>query len=90
MSASAVTVELYGLPRARAGRSELTVAAATAGEALAALVAACPALAAVRRPDGGLAPHYLLSLDGERFVTDLAEPLRPGDRLVLLSADAGG
>jgi hypothetical protein len=32
----------------------------------------------------------LLSLDGERFVTDLAEPLPPGARLLLLSADAGG
>jgi hypothetical protein len=86
----AVTVEFYGVPRARAGRKEITVRAATAGEALAAVAQACPGLGGLRRPDGGLAPQYLLSLDGERFVTDLAQPLGPGDRLLLLSADPGG
>jgi molybdopterin converting factor small subunit len=90
MSLPAVTVEFYGVPRARAGRKDLTVSAATAGAALAAVAEACPALAGLCRPDGRLAPQYLLSLDGERFVTDLAQPLGPGDRLLLLSADAGG
>jgi hypothetical protein len=90
MSPQAITVEFYGVPRARAGRTELTVSAGTAEEALAAVALACPGLAGLRRPDGQLAPQYLLSLDGERFVTDLAQPLRPGERLVLLSADAGG
>jgi hypothetical protein len=84
------TVEFYGVPRARAGRAELRVRARTAGEAVAAVVAACPALAGLRTADGRLAPQYLLSLDGERFVTDLAEPLPSGARLLLLSADAGG
>jgi hypothetical protein len=40
--------------------------------------------------DGRLALQCALSLDGERFLTDPAERLRPGDRLLLLSADAGG
>ncbi len=53
------------------------MSAATAGEALAAVALACPGLAGLRRPDGQLAPQYLLSLDGERFVTDMAQPLRP-------------
>ena len=66
MSPPTVTVEFFGLPRARAGRAELTVAATTAGEALMAIAVACPALADLNRPDGRLAPHYLLSLDGER------------------------
>jgi sulfur-carrier protein len=90
MSMPRVIIEFYGMPRMRAGRAELRVSAATAGEALAAIVAACPALADLRRPDGRLAPHYLLSLDGERFVTDLAETLPNDARLLLLSADAGG
>ena len=90
MKPHAITVELYGMARARAGRKELTVSAATAGEALRAVLEVCPALSGLCRPGGQLAPHYLLSLDGERFLTDLAESLRPGDRLVLLSADAGG
>jgi hypothetical protein len=40
--------------------------------------------------DGRLAPVYLLSLNGERFLTDLDERLPAGARLLLLSADAGG
>jgi molybdopterin converting factor small subunit len=85
-----VTVEFFGVPRARAGCADVTVSAATVAEALAAVAAACPQLADVVRPDGRLAPHYLLSRDGERFVSGLAEPLRDGERLLLLSADAGG
>ena len=34
--------------------------------------------------------EYLLSLDGERFLTDLDEALPMEARLLLLSADAGG
>ena len=43
-----MTVEFYGLPRARAGRKDLAVKAGTAGEALEAVVRACPGLADVR------------------------------------------
>ncbi len=90
MTAPSVTIEFFGIPRARAGRSELVVSAATAGAALAAAAGECPGLAGLFRPDGRLSPHYLLSLDGQRFVTDLAEVLKAGDRLLLLSADVGG
>jgi molybdopterin converting factor small subunit len=90
MSLPSVTIELFGVPRARAGRKELVVAAATAAEALAAAVKECPGLAEVCRADRRLAPQYLLSLDGKRFVTDLSEALSCGDRLLLFSADAGG
>jgi molybdopterin converting factor small subunit len=90
MNAPAVTVEFFGVPRARAGRREMAVSAATVAEALAAVAATCPALAGICTADGRLAPHYLLSVGGRRFVTDLSEPLGPGERLLLLSADAGG
>jgi molybdopterin converting factor small subunit len=85
-----VTVEFFGVPRQRAGRSELTVAAGTIGELLERIEETCPGLAGLRRPDGGLAAHYLLSIDGRRFVSDVGQALRPGDRVLLLSADAGG
>ncbi len=85
-----VTVEFFGVPRARAGRAEITLSAVTPSEALAAVVAACPALKDAMQTDGRLAPHYVLSLDGQRFITDLNESLSPGDRLLLLSADIGG
>jgi hypothetical protein len=68
----------------------VSVPAATVREALAAVAAACPALAGILGEDGRLAPQYLLSLDGGHFLTDLGRPLRHGDCLLLLSADAGG
>jgi molybdopterin converting factor small subunit len=85
-----VTVEFYGVPRQRAGRAELAVAAGTVAELLAAVEQTCPGLAGLRRPDGRLAAHYLLSIEGRQFVTDVRQELRPGDRVLLLSADAGG
>jgi molybdopterin converting factor small subunit len=85
-----VTVEFYGVPRQRAGRAELTVVASTVAELLDAVERDCPGLAGLRRPDGRLAAHYLLSVEGRQFVTDARQELRPGDRVLLLSADAGG
>lgn len=84
-----VFVEFYGLPRRRAGRAALTVTATTIREALKAVAVACPELAGI--VDGHrLNPHYLLSRDGTRFISDLNEPLAAGARLLLFGADAGG
>ena len=85
-----VTVEFFGIPRQRAGRAELIVEADTVAQVLVAVQRACPGLTGLVRTDGRLAPHYLLSVDGQRFVSEPDEPLRSGERLLLLSADAGG
>ncbi len=85
-----VTIELFGIPRAHAGRSEFATRANSVRDALTALAAAAPNLAGLVQPGGRLAPQFLLSLDGSRFVTDLDEPLTSGTRLLLLSADPGG
>lgn len=85
-----IVVEFLGIPRHRAGRAELAVRAATVGAALTAVQQGCPGLANLLTSQGALAPHYLVSLNGERFLHDPAETLLPGSRLVLLSADAGG
>ena len=90
MQDSTVTVEFYGIPRERAGLPELVVPVGTVAEVLAAVEGACPGLAGLRTANGRLAPHYLLSIDGRRFALGLDEPLRPGERVLLLSADAGG
>ena len=87
---STVVVEFFSIPRERAGRSELTVPAGTVSEVLAAVERACPGLSGLVQPDGRLSRHYLLSQGGRRFVTDVLQPLVPGERLWLLSADAGG
>lgn len=85
-----VTIEFYGVPRLRAGVSAVTVAADTPAAALAAAAEQLPSLRRLLTADGRLAPEYLLSLNGERFLTDLGERLPAGARLLLLSADAGG
>lgn len=85
-----VVIELYGLPRLRAGRGEVAVTAATVREALRELGRECPALAGLMEADGRLGRQYLLSIDGREFVADLDRPLRADERLVLLTADAGG
>lgn len=84
-----VTIEFYGIPRERAGRTELRVRAATVADALAAAERQCPGLRDLQA-GGRLAPHYRLSVDGQRFVTEMSECVTPGMRLLLLSADAGG
>jgi molybdopterin converting factor small subunit len=85
-----VTVEFYGIPRQRAGRAEVCVSAHTVAELLDAVEAACPGLGTLRRADGQLVPHYLLSREGRVFLADPRLELSAGERLLLLSADAGG
>jgi len=57
-------------------------------EVLHAIATACPELNLLA--DGRLASQYLISIDGKRFANDLNETVRPGERLLLLGADAGG
>jgi hypothetical protein len=85
-----VTVEFLGMPRLRAGCGSTAVRGATLSEVLAALEASFVQLRGLRRRDGGPSSHYLVSLDGRRFLSDPHERLEPGSRLLLLSADAGG
>ena len=87
-----IHIELYGVPRLRAGTARLTVEGTSVAEALDALAHACPALAdhVIRPEGGGLHAAYRLSLNGDRFISDPATPLADGDTLLLLAADVGG
>jgi molybdopterin converting factor small subunit len=85
-----ITIELFGVPRQRAGKARLEVQAHTLGEALRALSRACPALEASVLANGAMHPAYRVSLNGDRFVSDPATILGEGDALLLLAADAGG
>jgi sulfur-carrier protein len=92
MSSSALTihVELFGMARRRAGRSDFVSTSNTIGGALRELALACPGLADLFLADSQLSPRYLVSVNAGPFQTDLARLLNPADRLLLLSADAGG
>ena len=86
-----IQIELYGVPRLRAGTGRLTVAGSSVAEALDALGRLCPPLVDhVLSPDGGVHSAYRLSLNGDRFVSDPATPLSDGDTLLILAADVGG
>ena len=85
-----IQIELYGVPRLRAGAARLAVEGSSVGDAIDALAVACPSLVTHIIVDGKLHSAYKLSLNGERFVSERATPLSDGDTLLLLSADVGG
>ena len=82
-------VELLGVPRQRAGVAELEVEAATLGQLLEALVARHPSLADLI-PAGRADLFVVANLNGDRFVSDPRTRLAETDRVLILSADAGG
>ena len=81
-------VEFFGIPRERAGVNSLEIRARTLGQLLAALKLQIPSLEHFISEDH-LHSAFAANLNGERFVSDPATPLRDTDRLLILSADAG-
>ncbi len=82
-------VEFFGIPRERAGVAELEIDARTVGELLDALAGRFPGLGELMSPDG-LDASVAINLNGDLFVRDLTMQLAAHDRVLLLSADAGG
>ena len=89
------TVELLGPARLHAGVRELTVemdGEVAASDVVKALAARCPALVGVVLDPGRgrMVEGYILNHNGRDFLIDMETPIRPGDRLLLLSSSAGG
>ena len=82
-------VEFLGIPRERAGVSEVEIDAETLGQALTTLAARFPALRELITA-GGLHASVAANLNGDQFFRDLNISVAADDRLLLLSADAGG
>ena len=85
-----VTVELFGIPRARAGAAQTTAVGHCLGDVLADLAKRFPALAEACIEGRSLRPGFTANLGGQRFVTAQETPLHEGDTVMLLSLDAGG
>lgn len=83
-------VEFYGIPRQRAGCTELIVPAGTLGEVLQAIDQALPEWGAACLEAGRLRREFAANVNGQRFVTELDTRLVEGEVLLVLSADAGG
>ena len=82
-------VEFLGIPRERAGVSDIDIEAETLGQLLGTLAVRFPELRELIT-DAGLHPSVAANLNGDEFVSDLNRLLRPNDHVILLSADAGG
>jgi molybdopterin converting factor small subunit len=82
-------VEFLGVPRERAGVSELEVQADTLGRLLGTLAEQIPSLVELIAVDR-LHPSFVANLNGDRFISDPGTPLGEDDCVLILSADAGG
>ena len=82
-------VEFFGVPRERAGRSGMEVRADTLGQLMVILAAEIPPLGEFIFKDR-LHAAFAANLNGDRFVCDPRTPLAEDDRVLILSADAGG
>ena len=82
-------VEFLGVPRQRAGVSELAVDAGTLGELLRTLSDRLPSLGDVIAGDR-LHPSFAANLNGDEFISDPNTALNATDCVLILSADAGG
>jgi molybdopterin converting factor small subunit len=85
-----VAVELFGIPRSRAGLARTSAAGNNLGDVLADLARKFPPLAETCINGRTLRPGFIVNLSAERFVTAPETPLREGDTVLLLSLDAGG
>jgi molybdopterin converting factor small subunit len=90
----AIRVEFFGIARQRAGTSQLALdvqaAVVPLGDVLERLAAALPAFAQECLVGGRLQASLTANLDGQQFVSDPSAPIRDGQSLLILSADAGG
>ena len=68
----------------------MAVEAESLADILMAVERQCPRLKDLRETNGAISPHYRVSLNGERFLTDVEEILPARSHLLILSADAGG
>ena len=89
------TVELLGVARLRAKTREVFLAlpqGATVAHVFSALAEKLPTLVGPVIAPGGnsLASGHACNINGRDFVRDLTVEVRPGDRIFIISADAGG
>ena len=88
-------IELFGVARLRARTSRVSVELpepATLAQVLSALALKLPALVGpvITEAGDGLTAGNVCNLNGRDFVRDTRRPVEPGDRLLIMSSDAGG
>ena len=87
---STVAVELFGIPRARAGVAQATARGTCLGDVFEDLARQYPGLAEHCIDGRRLRTGFTANLGSERFVTAPETPIPFGATVLLLSLDAGG
>ncbi len=89
-----IQVELFGIPRQRAGKSVVKIEtdeeSLRFGEILMRLAKCCPGLESECIQDGRMKVGYVANLDGQQFVSDPDFTVESGRCVLIMSADAGG
>ena len=85
-----VEVELFGIPRARAGVVRTTAEGSNLGDVLADLAGKYPQLAETCIDGRSLRSGFIVNLGAKQFVTSPETPLADGETVLLMSLDAGG
>ena len=90
-----IQAELFGLARLLCARRQVQItvpAQATTSHLVAALATACPQLVgqAILEDRSGLEESYTFNLNGTAFLSDQQLDLKPGDKVLLFSSQAGG
>ncbi|MBS0204443.1 MAG: MoaD/ThiS family protein [Planctomycetes bacterium] len=85
-----VVVELFGIPRERAGVARTTASGDCLGDLLLDLAERYPRLAQACFDGRELRSGFTANLGGDRFVTAPETVIADGDSVLLLSVDAGG
>lgn len=85
-----VVIELYGLPRLRAGAERCELPAGPLHGVLLALAEALPGLVPDILRDGRLTEHALIAVDGRDLLIEPDTMIVDGTVLVLISAQSGG
>jgi molybdopterin converting factor small subunit len=82
-------VEFLGIPRVRAGVSDVEIEAETLGQLLGTLAAQFPGFGELMSREG-LHPSLAANLNGDEFVSNPDTVLDADDHILILSADVGG
>lgn len=89
-----IKIELFGVPRLRAGVAEFFVdlddTEPTIRNVLKQVRNRFPQLGPECFSGSQLRPEYMISISGKRFTRDMEETLNESDSLLILSSDAGG
>lgn len=89
-----ITVEFFGIPRQRTGQPQVSVSLSEEQGTLAGLLGKLAEefteFGTTCVNDGVLDPLYIANRDGGEFLTDASTIINDGDRILILSSDAGG